>query len=514
MPNQIQTSAKLSGSSSLHDKSNGGPDSPIEHAFPNQFQFALRPIAASPGQHQVPIDPALLPLPGGADLDLRDPSSVAQARGLKPAEKVAGSRRNGKERADVKAKKRKHASSDSEDDREPGPRKRGRPAGSANYGADGTKKLLDLVEQLLPVGQKGWKSVEQAYNKWAVPNGKSKRSQSSLENKYKGYLKLKKPTGSGTCPPEVKRAHEIEDLINQRVGTRHLSDSEFGDDSDPGSSGNDVEVIEHPTAAVRTAIAQRVPTPPLRRKTHHTSTDLANRLAQAFDPDTQKAREDARAQRTFENTQILTLSQQLRDAQGVAENLRTQNTILQNRIHELERAHDRAELKLELLGMTGGGSDRGRHQSRGRSRRRSRLFGHRSHRNEPDLQRVRGKVRYPSTDDYEDDDNENENPYDTFDYQRRRSRSHNTASYRPISRRRTPTPGPSHRPRSRRTPTPGPSRPIAPTFFGRQPLISPPRPTASTVTGNAVELVVTPRRGPAMALVISPAPQNNTTYEN
>jgi hypothetical protein len=49
---------------------------------------------------------------------------------------------------------------------------------------------------------------------------------------------------------------------------------------------------------------------------------------------------------------------------------------------------------------------------------------------------------------------------------------------------------------------------------------SPYRPTneirapASVVTGNAVELVVTPRRGPAVALVISPTKQADASNGN
>jgi hypothetical protein len=60
-----------------------------------------------------------MPLPGGADLDLRDGPTIANAIGLKRAEKVAGSRRKGKERAEPKGKKRQCASSDSEGDSEP-----------------------------------------------------------------------------------------------------------------------------------------------------------------------------------------------------------------------------------------------------------------------------------------------------------------------------------------------------------------------------------------------------------
>ncbi|KAF7377193.1 hypothetical protein MSAN_00139000 [Mycena sanguinolenta] len=87
-----------------------GPSSPIEHAFPQQpeYQFALRPVQSGTSSDPIPIDPALIPLPGGADADLRHGPTIANAIGLKRAEKVAGSRRKGKgkERADPKGKKR------------------------------------------------------------------------------------------------------------------------------------------------------------------------------------------------------------------------------------------------------------------------------------------------------------------------------------------------------------------------------------------------------------------------
>ncbi|KAJ7222883.1 hypothetical protein C8J57DRAFT_1148546 [Mycena rebaudengoi] len=458
----------------MHDKSHGGPDAPIEHAFQDQYQFSLRPVQSGGSQHPIPIDPALISLPDGTDLNLTHGPTVAKAMGVKPVGKIAGSRRKGKEPADPKGKKRQRGCSGSEDDSEPAA-KRGRPAGSGNYHKEDTDKLLDLVEKALPVSQKGWKEIYSTFNRWAVLNGRTKRSQKSLENKFKQYLKAKKPTGDATCPPEIKRAHEIEDLINTHVGTRDLSDSEFHEESDKGSSNDDIEVIEHPSASVRTAVAHRAPTPPLRRKSRAGGADLANKLAHAFDPAVQQARDDVRSQRTLENTHLVTVSQQLRDSQAVVESLRTQNTILQNHVHELEPACDRAELKLELLNLNNGSNARGR----------SRPRPYKSHKRVSDIERVRGKIRYPSTDDYEDYDEEKENSWDTFDYQRR-SRSRHTTSYRAVSRHRTPTPGPSR--------------------IRRASLTSDTR-AASTVTGNAVQLVVTPHRGPAMALVISPTPK-------
>ncbi|KAF8129104.1 hypothetical protein K438DRAFT_2000003 [Mycena galopus ATCC 62051] len=469
LPNQQQavpehTTQQL-GHVPLNDRSRGGPNSPIEHAFAPQpeYQFTLRPVQNGTPQAPIPIDPALLPLPGSADLDLRDGPTIAKAIGLKRAERVGGSRRKGKERADPKGKKRQRASSGSDNDSEP-VAKRGRPHRSANYGKDNVRKMFDLVTELLPVGQKGWKEVERRYSKWAKQNGRAERPPKALENKYKQYLRQKKPTGSASCPPEVKRAHEIEDLINQRVGTRELSDSEFDDQSENSSSDNDIEVVE------LTAIARRAPTPPLPRKSRVRGTDLANKLANAFDLEVQRDCDEARAHRSFENTQILTLSQQLRDERAITENLRSENTILRNRIHNVERALERAELRNEMMCFSGG--------RRGHSPRRphrSRPVGYCSHKRNPGVERVDGQIRCetkypdgsamtywisdPSTDNYdEDDEEENHNPWDTFNIPRR-SRSHYTGSRRPISCRRTPSAGPSHyRISRRRTPTPGPSR--------------------------------------------------------
>ncbi|KAJ6541394.1 hypothetical protein B0H19DRAFT_315360 [Mycena capillaripes] len=524
-----------------HDMSHGGPESLSEHAFQNQFQFAMRPIPQHGPSHYTylppeatqhsPIDPMHI---SGAELDSRDAAAIAKARGLKPADKVAGSRRNGKERSDSKGKgradakkgnKRTHESSDSEDDNEP-PVKRGRPAGSGNYGREATDQLFSIVAEVLPIGQKSWKMVERKFNAWAASKGRTKRSVKSLEAKYKGFLKLKKPTGDAECPPDVERAHQIEDLINQHVHSRELSDDDFDDGSDRGSSG--IEVVEHPSEPVRTAVARRATSPPLQqRKPRASGTDLANKLGNLFDPATQKARDDARSQRTFENTQIVTLSEQLRDERALSENLRAQFSTLRDNFPNAERARERAEMRLEMQDFAAG---RGRPSRRSRSRaprpsrslhparsphrpRRVRPAGYRSHKRVPGIDRVDGKIRverqFPegggmttwhsdySTDDFnefeEEDGDENKHPWDAEYHRMRRSRSRNATSR--ATGRRTPTPGPSripsHRPVSRpRTPTPGPSRL--------------PETATSTVIGNAVEVVVTPRHGPPVALIISP----------
>ncbi|KAF7371594.1 hypothetical protein MVEN_00014800 [Mycena venus] len=351
------------------------------------------------------IDPRLLPqLPDDDDLDLTHPYTIAKACLGNPAPKVGGSRRKSK---DPKGKKRRY-SSDSDNGASDGERapKRGRRKGSSNFSREDVMKLLDCVEKHLPLGQKGWKAVQSDFGKWASGSGRPERDVKSLETKYKLLLKTKKPTGDAHCPPEIKRAHHIEGLINHRADTRELSDSEFDEGSD-----SSIEVLD-PPAAVRTAVARRAASPPLRRKSRMNAPELVDKLSRAFDPAALQSRNDERAQQSFQTTQIFTLSQQLRDAQATIEALRTQITTMQNHINDVERARERAEMRLEMRrgGYAGPSKPLWRSQFKGRS----------------DVERNDGKVRCeqvypdggactywisdPSTDGDDESDKENRDP--------------------------------------------------------------------------------------------------------
>ncbi|KAJ7663702.1 hypothetical protein DFH06DRAFT_1128088 [Mycena polygramma] len=298
--------------------------------FPPPTQTSAGPSHA----HAVPgclplIDPRLLP--PQADHDVLDPATVARSRGLVPAKKVAGVRRS-----DSKGKKRRHYSSGSDSEEEP-VAKRGRRKGTPNFSRDDVTNLLDRVDKCLPLGAKGWKVVAAEYAKQARKMNRPERDVKSLEAKYKQLLKTKKPTGNGQRPPEITRAHEIEAKINNRADTRELSDF----DSDDGADGSDdsIEILDR---------SARAPTPPLppRRNTRMNAPELVNKLSQAFDPDTLRARDEERGQRSFQTTQIFMMSQQIRDAQVTIESLRTQITTMQANIHNAERARDRAEMAL------------------------------------------------------------------------------------------------------------------------------------------------------------------------
>ena len=144
----------------------------------------------TPNTSDVPIDPALMPIPGNDedDSDLSNPLGITRARGYSPAPKVAGSRQisKGKQRADAPVntslRKRKH-DADADDDVKPA--KRGRPHGSGNYSQDDLKTLLDLAERELPLGQKGWQVIHRKYVKWAQKHNRPERALKSLETKFK-----------------------------------------------------------------------------------------------------------------------------------------------------------------------------------------------------------------------------------------------------------------------------------------------------------------------------------------
>ena len=97
--------------------------------------------------------------------------------------------------------------------------------------------------------------------------------------------------------------------------------------------------------------------------------DIVNKLSKAFDPEAQKLRDEERSNRSLQSAQFLTLSQQIRDATTTIENLRSQIAIVQGHAHDADRARDRAELKLEMMQMSGGSFGGNGHSAptRGRS---------------------------------------------------------------------------------------------------------------------------------------------------
>lgn len=172
-------------------------------------------------------------------------------------------------------------------------------------------------------------------------------------------MKTPKPTGDGVCPPAVKRAKQIDELINERAGTRDLNDTDFDANdshsatSEPDDPDNASPPIQH-TAVARSAHRTLADASvPRRNARGAAATDLLTRLSGAFDPAAQRTRDEDRSNRSFATTQLLTQSQQLRDSQALVESLRTELFNLRTRLYDVERERDKAELRVEMMQMSG-----------------------------------------------------------------------------------------------------------------------------------------------------------------
>ena len=140
------------------------------------------------------IDPALqIPLPDDNDNDFPPPHQILTSV-ARPAIKVAGSRRVVNPDPKGKGKGRevtplirgsKRTSSQMPSEEPDAKRRRGRGPGIANYSNEDIDGLLDILEELLPTGGKGWNTAGDEFRVWAEENGRPVRTAKSLESKYK-----------------------------------------------------------------------------------------------------------------------------------------------------------------------------------------------------------------------------------------------------------------------------------------------------------------------------------------
>ncbi|EDR02255.1 uncharacterized protein LACBIDRAFT_332618 [Laccaria bicolor S238N-H82] len=334
-------------------------------------QFSVRPTCGPndspfpPGQHPsstsassntLPqIDPALISLPNDGPDDFPPPSRILP-RIAHPASKIAGSRRpltsaKGKQRAVdpipvAGSSKRKGSVMRVE---EPDTKKRrGRGPGVANYSAEDVDALLDIIEDRLPIGGHAWNSAADEFAQWAEENSRPVRTAKSLEAKFKQFVRTTKPTGDAECPPHIERAHFIEDQINEKAGTRELDDVDIVD------AYEDPIEISHSIGYLLVMTKTKMKTFHLELLLSHNlndAQDLLSTISSALNPTTQTAREDDRASRAMHTTQLLTMSQQIRDAQATIEGLRNRLQEADRECHAAERRADRAELMSMISAM-------------------------------------------------------------------------------------------------------------------------------------------------------------------
>ncbi|KAF8514752.1 hypothetical protein JB92DRAFT_3158898 [Gautieria morchelliformis] len=293
-------------------------------------------------------------------------------------------------------RKKKDAESDDDD----GPRKKGRQVGAANWTNEDITALLDFAEEILPAGKKEWGRMYELFVEWAKENRCPLRSLDTVEKRFKGWLRISKPTGNAECPPEIERAHAIEDMITTRVASGVVCDDDMDDEVINISSDDCPKVV----LTMKTYVAKHVKVEPESDGKGHMSSGALRgtlqNIARAFDPSVQAARDESRRARQFEAIHLQTLTSQLRDAEAETRRLRNELTDTQRQCDRESRRADNAERDLRMYEMM----RNARHQDH--HARSPRMHSSRSHSQRYDAYDQRSPRRYGRSHSQRDD------PYD------------------------------------------------------------------------------------------------------
>ena len=105
----------------------------------------------------------------------------------------------------------------------------GRAPGSQTYNDQDIEALLDIVQELRPLGADQWQNVADRYNRGAASRERAQRDADSLRKKFNGLCRHKKPTGDPQCPPLVKRAKRIQRDIEESANVNEIDDYDHGE---------------------------------------------------------------------------------------------------------------------------------------------------------------------------------------------------------------------------------------------------------------------------------------------
>ena len=89
-----------------------------------------------------------------------------------------------------------------------------------------TTRLLDIVQDLLPLGVNDWMNVCNLYN-FNRPVLFPARDLDSLRSKFKTLRNVRKSTGDPTIPINVKRAKQIQKQLEGKTSVSTLDDQVY-----------------------------------------------------------------------------------------------------------------------------------------------------------------------------------------------------------------------------------------------------------------------------------------------
>lgn len=165
------------------------------------------------------------------------------------------------------------------------------------------------------------------------------------------------------CPPEIERAHELNDQIQSKVSCRDLADDEIADFND-GAGNSDDEMSDAADDEISTAPVQRAsqPAPHVRttRKTPATTSarqpptrgsDLLDRIANSLDPQHQAQRDAERTSALFQSQQLILLQAQTQDLNHTIQTLRNQLDNSERRRVNADRRVDRLRNQIYISSL-------------------------------------------------------------------------------------------------------------------------------------------------------------------
>ncbi|KAG1842753.1 hypothetical protein DFJ58DRAFT_645183, partial [Suillus subalutaceus] len=225
----------------------------------------------------------------------------------------------------------------------------GHQQGAPNYNKEDISALLTACGEHLPVGAKSWSAIETTFGQWADENSRPARSAKSLELKFKQLVHTTKPTGDAECPPHIEHAHQIDSDINERAGTQDLDDKDIADEVLVISDQEDN--LQPKACNPRLGPIARhsvTPAPCASRNSHTPGLELLTTISTSLDPHLQAAQDDEQTARTLQSTQVMSLSNQLRDAHMTINSLRDQLLQAERECSNAERRADHFEMQLQM----------------------------------------------------------------------------------------------------------------------------------------------------------------------
>jgi len=179
-------------------------------------------------------------------------------------------------------------------------------------------------------------------------------------------VKTRKPTGDAGCPPEVRRAHEIDHKLQSKVacwdledgeiidfedGDGNNSDDEMSDAYDPPEDDNRASLALHHQPAPRvhtTRVEAPLPSQESMRQPSSKGTDILEKISKTLDPEIQSRREADRASLMFQSQQLILLQSQICDLNSTVFSLRGQLDNAERRRVNADRHADRLQNQIDI----------------------------------------------------------------------------------------------------------------------------------------------------------------------